>query len=69
MNILAVMFYSFAMSHAVLKQSFRKATGRFTGATFKKNRMTVATARGLLLAYAMAYQAKRDIAFFSGPRM
>ena len=69
MKMLAMMFNSFSSIYALMKRSFRKAMGRPSGACFKKNQMTVATARGLLMAYAMAYRAKRDIAFFSEPRM
>ncbi len=69
MNTLAMMFNAFSMSHAEVKRSFRRAIGRSTGARFKNDQMTVATARSLLLAYAMAFRAKRDIAFYSAPRM
>ena len=56
----------FAASHfsREMREAVRKASGA-GGAGYRKNRMTVGTARGLLMAHALAYKAKADIAYFS----
>jgi hypothetical protein len=64
MRFFAGMFFAASHFTREMKEAVRKASGE-GGAGFRKNRMTVGVARGLLLAHALAYKAKGDIAYFS----
>lgn len=68
MRFLAGMFFVGAHFSRELKQVLGKTVGG-SGAGIRKNQMTVRTGRGLLIAYAMAHKARKDIAYLSGPRM
>lgn len=60
MRFFAAMFNAAALASAELKTAVARAAG-CSGAGFRKNRMTVATGRALLLAYAAQHRAKMDV--------
>jgi len=60
MKLFAMMFNAASMASTEMKHMVAKAAdGR--GASFGENKMTVATGRALLNAYAMHYRSRQDI--------
>lgn len=66
MRFFAMMFNTAAIATAEIKSAIARATG---GAGYRKNKITIATARALLIAYAMQARARQDIAMYSSPRL
>ena len=64
MRFMAGMFLIASYFSREMKDAVRKARGE-SGAGFCKNKMTDGAAKGLLMAYALAYKARGDIAYFS----
>lgn len=60
MSYFAMMFNAALLANTEMKKAVQKAAG-YGGAGYRKNKMTVATGRALLLAFAMQHKAKADI--------